>query len=94
MVARLERGADATGAAETGGSTYTYAIWKGHPFEQEVRGLLSEFRRKHSALRQHIQAHNDEHPRPPQFERITVYGGLHVMADDEDTAEDSESEDV
>jgi len=94
MVARLQRGADATGEAESGGSTYTFSIWKGHPFEQEVRGLLSEFRRKHSALRQQIQAHNDEHARPAQFERITIYGGLHVLVDDEDLADDSEPEDV
>jgi hypothetical protein len=84
MVARLQRSADATSEAESGGSTYTFSIWPGHPFEQEVRGLLQAFRTRHSELRERIKAYNDAHARPPRFERITVYGGLHVQAEDED----------
>jgi hypothetical protein len=90
IVARLRRGADASSEAESGGSTYTFSIWKGHPFEGEVRGLLQEFRARHSRLREQIQAYNDAHQKPPRFDRVTVYGGLNVLSDETDTAADTE----
>jgi hypothetical protein len=101
IVARLRRGTDAAGDAESGGSTYTFSIWRGHPFESEVRGLLQEFRARHSRLREQIQAYNDAHESPRVFERVTVYGGSSVLADEtdspagaEDLVDDPEQEDA
>jgi hypothetical protein len=90
MVARLRRGADASSDAETGGSTYSYSIWQGHPHELEVRGLLKEFRARHSRLREDIQSYNDAHACPPRYERVTVYGGLNIVAEDEGTDDDGD----
>jgi hypothetical protein len=83
MVARLQRTTDSS-EPESGGSTYTFSVWSGHPFEEQVRGLLQEFRQRHSSLREQIQAYNDEHPRPGGYQRVTVYGGLHAVIEDED----------
>jgi hypothetical protein len=93
MVARLRRSADASSEAESGGSTYTFSIWKGHPFEHEVRSFLQVFRARHSELRERIQAHNAAHARPPRFERVTVYGGLHVQTEDEEDETGAETPD-
>ena len=41
---------------ETGGSTYSFDLWTGHPREDEVRGLLREHRARLSALRQSVDA--------------------------------------
>lgn len=41
---------------QVGGSTYTYDIWKGHPLEGEVVGLLSSLRRQAVDLRQRVEA--------------------------------------
>lgn len=92
MVARLRRGADSSSEAETGGSTYTFTIWKGHPFETEVRGLLQEFRARHSRLREEIQAYNDGHERPSSFERVTVYGGASSVLEEADDEGDNGAE--
>jgi len=75
---------------ECGGSTYTFSIWPGHPHEDEVRGLLREFRTRHSELRQRVLKHNDQHPAPPQHERVTAYGGVCVTVEE---LVDSEIED-
>jgi hypothetical protein len=93
MVARLRRGADTSSEAESGGSTYTFTIWKGHPFEDEVRGLLQEFRARHSRLREQIQAYNDRHDRPERFERVTVYGGSSSVPEEEGESESDTADD-
>jgi hypothetical protein len=49
----------APGAQEhehVGGSTYTFSIWKGHPFADEVLGTLKRFRDEQSALRAKVDA--------------------------------------
>jgi hypothetical protein len=94
MCARLH-GAGENGAAgrdDSGGSTYTFSIWPGHPHEDEVRGLLREFRTRHSELRQRVRKHNEEHAAPAQYERVTAYGGVCVTLEerDESAREDEE----
>jgi hypothetical protein len=75
MCIRLREDSDTAGL-ESGGSTYTYSVWPDHPLEEEVKGLLQEFRKRHSELRARVKVHNDEHPAPPRWNKITVYGGM------------------
>ena len=95
MCLRLRRASEDGAAADTGGSTYSFTIWSGHPFEDEVRGSLREFRAKNSALRERIEAYNQNNPRPPRHERVTVYGGACVVTEepgDADLDEDDNEE--
>jgi len=92
MCARLRRGANGPREAESGGSTYTFAIWAGHPFEDEARSFLSEFRERLSKLRQDIKAHNNQNPRPNQYDRVTVYGGMCVTREEQEESEHDENE--
>ena len=90
---RLQATGDAVRQAETGGSTYSFTVWPGHPHEDEVRGLLKEYRERVTELRERVEAHNREHPLPEQHQRVTAYGGLSVLdeeRDDLDPAGDDE----
>jgi hypothetical protein len=93
LCARLQRNGDGMGFCEAGGSTYSYSVWPGHPFEDEVRVLLQEFRTKHSALRERIKAHNDQHPTPPKYHQVTLYAGIYssLQEEDGDLGDDEES---
>jgi hypothetical protein len=89
MCVRL-RGGEAAGAArelDSGGSTYTFSVWPGHPYEEEARGLLREFRARHSELRQRISSYNEQHALPPTYERVTAYGGVCVTVEEPDELE-------
>jgi hypothetical protein len=90
MVARLRRASDGTGDTVSGGSTYSFTTWPGHPYEDEVRGILRDFRRQNSALRERIEAYNQANPPPARHDRTTVYGGLSVVTEE---AGDPEAED-
>ena len=59
-----------------GGSTYTFDVWAGHPYEAEVLGLLARLRAETSALRARVTAHNEAHVPPDETLRVTFYGGL------------------
>lgn len=54
---------------ETGGSTLTYTITPGHPFEGEVRSLLRITRQRAQALWDDVAAYNERHP--PELARAT-----------------------
>jgi hypothetical protein len=73
---RLRGGAVVPSGKETvGGSTYSFDIWDGHPFEQEVEGALARFRAHHTELRERVDAWNRDHGRPPDYRQVVVYGG-------------------
>ena len=84
---RLRGGGDATKQAETGGSTYSFTVWEGHPLEDEVRGLLREYRARHSERRERVEAYDLEHAVPEQHQRVTTYGGLSVLDEERDELE-------
>jgi hypothetical protein len=65
----------------TGGSTYSFEVWPGHPFEAEVLGQLEGFRERMSALRQRVREYNQDHPLPDRTVHVTVYGGQCVSKD-------------
>ena len=62
----------------TGGSTYTFEVWPGHPLEEEVRGVLARFRAGHTDLRARLLSENERLSRPPTAYRVVVYGGQYV----------------
>jgi hypothetical protein len=66
-----------------GGSTLSFSITRGHPFEQQVCGLLQRVRADVNRLWDQVAAHNNAHPIDPD-ERIEVsfYFGQNVIAED------------
>ena len=58
-----------------GGSTYTYAVWPGHPLEDEVKGTLRRFRTACSELRKRVDDINAREGVPVNYEQVVVYGG-------------------
>lgn len=67
----------------TGGGTYTFDVWPGHPFEEEARATLARVRGDVGALRQRIDQHNQAHDRPPQGHApVVFYMGQYVKAEE------------
>jgi hypothetical protein len=66
-----------------GGSTFAFDLWEGHPFEQEVLGLLGELRGRAQALRLRIEQYNAIVD-PPQAapRRVLFYMGQNVIEED------------
>ncbi len=69
-----------------GGSTFAFDFEAGHPLEEEVYGLLNEFRQRAQKLRQRVDALNDPLQNPATMSRrVLLYIGQNVIADDDDT---------
>jgi hypothetical protein len=62
-----------------GGSTYTFDVGPGHPFEQEVLALLGDFRKRCSDLRQRVSSHNRRHGFCKTGENVVFYIGQSVI---------------
>jgi hypothetical protein len=62
-----------------GGSTYTLAVWPGHPLREEALGSLKRFRDALGDLRRRIDTHNEKHGVPSGYEQVVVYGGQSVL---------------
>lgn len=74
MGVKLEQGRTRTlPADETGGSTYSFEIWPGHPFEERVRSLLREHRVDLSALREDVERFNRKHGIPASGHTEVVF---------------------
>jgi hypothetical protein len=69
----------------TGGSTYSFDVWPGHPFEPEVLGLLAELRDRVSALRTRVRAYNEAHRKPTEYSHVTFYGGETITLESEES---------
>ncbi|HEX3594628.1 MAG TPA: hypothetical protein VHU80_05990, partial [Polyangiaceae bacterium] len=67
----------------TGGSTYSFDVWEGHPLETEVLALLPTLRERTSSLRARVRAYNEAHPRPLEYQHVTFYGGQCVVREEE-----------
>lgn len=63
----------------SGGSTWTFDIWPGHPFEEEVVGLLTELRERVISLQTKVFAHNAAEGRPARHARALFYMGQSVQ---------------
>jgi hypothetical protein len=82
IAAKVGRGATRARQGETsGGSTYHFDLFTGHPLEHEVLGFLSKVRREASDLRQRVNA-----SRLTQLEqsyRVVFYAGQNVVGREE-----------
>jgi len=73
-------GANADANGRVGGSTYSYWVWRGHPLEAEVYGLLAEVRQRAALLRERVAAYNTDHDHPePERTRVLFYLGQTVL---------------
>jgi DNA-binding MarR family transcriptional regulator len=76
-----------------GGSTYSFDVWPGHPFADEVKSVLKNLRSAQSALRKRVEAFNATTQRPADYSQIVVYVGQCVMPRNEtDDAEGNDDE--
>ncbi len=90
LCARIALGPARTRATdETGGSTYSFDLYAGHPREDEVRGLLREMRARFSALRQAVDEDTARLGGPPAgapngvgCAKVTFYFGQRVQGDE------------
>jgi hypothetical protein len=88
---RLRASAEEDTTSLSGGSTYRLNVWPGHPHEAEVKGALTAFRKQFTELREKVQKHNTAHGLPEQFERVTIYGGQSITAEEHDATTQSEN---
>lgn len=72
----------ATSTDTVGASTYTFDVWSGHPFEEEVLGLLRRYRETHSALRERIDAFNQANPKPARWCKVVAYAGQYISEEE------------
>ena len=70
--------------AVAGGSTYSFTIWPGHPFEDQVLVILKRFRAEQTALRAKVDAHNQSHGIPPRHTKVVTYAGQHAIEEDDE----------
>ena len=66
----------------TGGSTYSFNIWNGHPLESEITGLLKEFRLKLSDLRSREEALKIQCPDHLEQSKLVFYFGQAIIEDE------------
>lgn len=61
---------------DTGGSTFTFTVCEGHPYEQDVNALLRTTRRNAQALWDAVAQHNRQHPiGAERARRVSFYLG-------------------
>ena len=65
-----------------GGSTYGFKVWEGHPYFDDVTGLLARLRVDVNRLREQVTAFNADHPEPAQTIRVVTYLGQTVLDSD------------
>ena len=76
----------------TGGSTYSFAVWPGHPHEDEVTATLKRFRAEQSALRAKVDAFNAAHGiAEAERRKVITYAGQHIVDAEGDDAEESQT---
>ena len=66
----------------TGGSTYSFNLWEGHPMESEITGLLKEFRHKLSDLRAREEALKIECPEHLDQSKLIFYFGQAIIEEE------------
>jgi hypothetical protein len=86
--AKLRSGSSGQAADVTGGSTYTFVVWPGHPQEAEVRDELRRYREWASRMRATIDSYNREHGIPEHHFEVTSYAGQCVLEYESRESED------
>jgi hypothetical protein len=79
---------DTTAAVDSdGGSTFSFTLYPGHPFEEEVQQLLSKNRAATQTLWERVAAHNQTHRVPAKdTTRVTYYVGQVADMDEQEEA--------
>jgi hypothetical protein len=75
-------------AGSTGGSTYSFDVWPGHPLEAQVKNTLQRLRDELGELWERVEAHNRSGTLPAEYEQITVYVGQSALTRGPQTALD------
>jgi hypothetical protein len=75
-----------------GGSTFTFTVANGHPFEDEVYDLLRTKRLELQALWDRVAKYNEHHPPQPDATRVTFYLGQTLEREDAETEDDDSIE--
>ena len=76
--------AGAKASDRLGGSTFTFTVTPGHPYEEEVYSLLRKTRISAQALWDRVAAHNEEHPPDPETStRVSFYVGQTLETSEE-----------
>lgn len=86
LAGKITSGARRSDAADvTGGATYGFELWKGHPEEAAVRGLLARLRADAASVWERTSAHNQANPHGDEGRyHVTFYLGQHLRQDEED----------
>ncbi len=72
-----------------GGSTYSFDVWDGHPFQERVFSLLRTQRDQVSLLRNEVTAYNQATSRPEQgATKVVFYMGQNAISDYDPTDDD------
>jgi hypothetical protein len=66
----------------TGGGTFTFGVWPGHPLEDEARAMLSTVRAMVNDLRERVDRHNAAATPPEAQTPVVFYMGQYVKSDD------------
>ena len=66
----------------TGGSTYSFNLWSGHPLESEITGLLKEFRHKLSDLRAREESLKLKCPESSEQSKLVFYFGQAIIEEE------------
>jgi hypothetical protein len=83
LCAKLASGQHSAHAADlTGGSTFSYRVWPGHPLYAEATAFLASFRADGAALRKKIATYNADREAPPDEQRVVIYAGQLVLGAD------------
>jgi hypothetical protein len=85
IATKLRRGRAGMPMAErTGGSTFTFTVEPGHPYENEVDDLLATTRKSVQSLWDKVSEYNREHPPSEErSRRVSFYLGQSVELDEE-----------
>ena len=84
VAAKVVGGRHVSAAAdEVGGTTLAFDLWPGHPYEAEVRRLLSAVRQQVLPLWEEVSAYNREH-RPADTYKATFYCGQYLVGEHDD----------
>lgn len=76
-------GASSANGALVGGTTLSFDLRAGHPFEQQVKGLLARVRGESLELWREVSAHNAREPVPEEErERVVFYVGQNYIPSD------------
>ncbi len=63
-----------------GGSTFSFDIYPGHPYEAQVQALLTDARDRLQTLWEEVRAHNEATPLPDHHQKHTHYVGHYYVS--------------